>query len=87
MSGGGGWDALQRDALAAMGYTLFRHTAPALADDPLLHALLRACGMDADAVDAGALVRSWGGMDALRSSSAKRTLWPRLRSLRRRKIP
>lgn len=82
---GGGWDVLQRDALATMGYTLFGHVAPALPalpDDPLLHSLLRACGRDVDAVDAYALAASWGVMDALRSPSAKRALWSRLRPLR-----
>lgn len=80
-----GWDALQRDALEAMGYTLYRHTAPALPalpDEPLLHALLRACDRDAATADARELVDSWGDIDALRSAAMKRALWPRLRHLR-----
>ncbi|MGH8030791.1 MAG: hypothetical protein ACREO8_00110 [Luteimonas sp.] len=81
------WDALQRDVLATMGYTLYRAVTPAVPDHPLLHALLRAAGRDADAMDANALCREWGPPAALRTSAAKRALWPRLRALRSVRAP
>lgn len=79
------WDPLQHEILAALGHTVYRTTAatPAtLPDDPLLYALLRAAGRDADAPDAQALCREWMPTARLRAPSAKRALWPRLRALR-----
>ena len=79
------WDPLQREILAALGHTVYRTAAAAptaLPDDPLLHALLRAAGRDAEAPDAAALCREWMPTARLRAPSAKRALWPRLRALR-----
>jgi hypothetical protein len=79
------WDPLQREILAALGHTVYRTAAAttvALPDDPLLHALLRAAGRDAEAPDAAVLCREWMPTARLRAPSAKRALWPRLRALR-----
>ncbi len=78
------WDAFQRDALIALGHTLYRPAPPpALPEDPLLHALLRAAGRDPGAVDAQQLMRSWPATARLRRDpAAKRALWPSLRALR-----
>ena len=79
------WDPLQQEILEALGHTVYRVAAPApaaLPDDPLLHALLRAAGRDADAADAAALCREWIPTTRLRDPAAKRALWPRLRALR-----
>jgi hypothetical protein len=80
------WDALQREALQALGHTLYRRAMPLrprLPDDPLLHALLRAAGRDADDDEAPALCKAWMPMAPLRGDpAAKRALWPRLRALR-----
>jgi hypothetical protein len=79
------WDPLQREILEALGHTVYgiaAHSTPALPDDALLHALLRAAGRDADAAEAAALCREWMPTTRLREPSAKRALWPRLRALR-----
>ena len=79
------WDPLQHEILEALGHTAYRVTAAApvaLPDDALLHAILRAAGRDADAADAATLCREWMPTTRLRDPSAKRALWPRLRSLR-----
>ena len=79
------WDPLQREILEALGHTVYDVAAPAtpaLPDDALLHAMLRAAGRDADAADAAALCREWMPTPRLREPSAKRALWPRLRTLR-----
>lgn len=79
------WDPLQHEVLEALGHTVYRAAGPepaALPDDPLLHALLRAAGRDADAADAAALCRDWVPTARLRDPAAKRALWPRLRALR-----
>lgn len=80
------WDALQHEVLDALGYTVWRRADPGadVPDDPLLHALLRAAGRDADSPDAAALCRSWPPPARLRDPAAKRALWPQLRALRRR---
>lgn len=80
------WDAVQCAALDALGHVRYRVQVPgqAIPDDALLDAVLRASGRDRDAADAFALYRSLGALDALRSASAKRALWPRLRRLRAR---
>ncbi|MCJ0826663.1 hypothetical protein MQC88_11990 [Luteimonas sp. 50] len=78
------WDAFQREMLEAMGHTPFVAQDPALPDDPLLDALLRAAGRDRAAADAVQLARAWPKPAALRGDAgAKRALWPRLRRLRR----
>lgn len=79
------WDALQAAALDALGHVRYRVqvAGPALPDDPLVDPLLRAAGLDRDAQGAFALVRELGPLAELRSASAKRALWPRLRRLRR----
>lgn len=79
------WDPLQRDILGALGHVahgLARAEPARLPEDPLLHALLRAAGRDADAGDAAALSREWMPTARLRDPGAKRALWPRLRALR-----
>lgn len=84
------WDALQRETLEALGHTLYvpvAPTLPALPDDALLHALLRAASRDAASGDAHLLWRAWGPMAALRDASAKRALWPRVRRLRSVRAP
>ena len=78
------WDAFQREMLEAMGHTPFVALNPALPDDPLLDALLRAAGRDRAASDAVQLARGWPKPAALRgNAAAKRALWPQLRRLRR----
>ena len=81
------WDAMQREALQALGHTLYCRATPQrprLPDDPLLRALLRAVGRDADDDDeAHLLCKAWMPIAALRGDpAAKRALWPRLRALR-----
>lgn len=78
------WDALQCAALDAMGLVRYDARVPGqtLPDDPLLDALLRACGRGRDADDAHAIYRSLGALGELRAAPAKRALWPRLRRLR-----
>jgi len=62
-----------------------RSSAPALSDDPLLLALLRAAGRGRDAEDAAELTQRWPSPQALRRDpAAKRAIWPQLRALRRR---
>jgi len=78
------WDAFQREMLAAMGHTPFVALNPALPEDPMLDALLRAAGRDRAAGDATQLARGWPKPSALRGdAAAKRALWPQLRRLRR----
>ena len=79
------WDALQIAALDALGHDRYRVQVPGqvLPDDPLLDPLLRAAGLQRDGDGAFAFVRSLGALADLRSASAKRALWPRLRRLRR----
>lgn len=79
-----GRDPLQREVLAALGYADWAVIDPALPDDPLLHALLRAAGRDATSADAAGLARTWPALAELRRDpAAKRALWPQLRRLRR----
>ncbi|WRL52016.1 hypothetical protein U3649_06450 [Luteimonas sp. R10] len=82
------WDGLQREALDALGFTLWRRVdaAASVPDDPLLHALLRAAGRGADAPDAASLCRGWMPLARLRTPEAKRALWPQLRALRSRAV-
>lgn len=79
------WSPWQREVLAAMGHAPLRHVAPpAVPDDPLLHALLRAAARAPDAPDAAVIARTLPPMATLRgNAAAKRALWPRLRALRR----
>ncbi len=79
------WDALQIAALDALGHDRYRVQVPGqvLPDDPLVDPLLRAAGLQRDGDGAFAFVRSLGALADLRSASAKRALWPRLRRLRR----
>lgn len=97
----GPWSAEQREWLQALGHDVLElSTAPpgaaatpsvADADDvrfadapALLGALRRAAG----GADAGAVMALVSNIDALRiSPAAKRALWPRLRSLRKRRRP
>ena len=78
------WDAFQQEVLAELGHAPCVVINPALPDDPLLHALLRAAGRDAGASDAARLVKAWPALSELRGDAvAKRRLWPQLRTLRR----
>lgn len=79
-----GWDAFQRDALAALGHTLYvQAPPPALPEDRLLLALLLAAGRDVTAADARQLMQDWPATARLRGDpAAKRALWPALRALR-----
>lgn len=81
------WDPLQREMLEALGHVVLVRAAPtrpALPDDPLLHALLRAAGRSGADADAWDLHRTWPAVSDLRGdAAAKRALWPRLRALRR----
>ena len=87
------WTAEQRRCLDALGFTLYRTTSANDADamqvtpgDPLLIALQRAAGRDLAQAHAEAWLRGLGiaSLEQLRADpSAKRALWPRLRSLRR----
>ncbi|WP_081770207.1 hypothetical protein [Luteimonas huabeiensis] len=82
------WDGVQRGALEALGYRLYRRAGPAAPpapDDPLSRALLRAAGVDPDDPEAGRLCGEWPAPAQLRTAAAKRALWPRLRALRARR--
>ncbi len=85
------WDPLQREVLEALGHTLYTRTereGASLADDQLLHALLRAAARSADDADAHALTRAWMPTARLRRDpAAKRALWPQLRALRAARGP
>lgn len=52
------------------------------ATDPLLRAMLRAAGREPHGADAAALCRDWPPAERLRDPAAKRSMWPRLRTLR-----
>ena len=82
------WDAFQREMLAELGHTLYRTTDPQVAlvevevDAGMLARLARAAGVDAEALHAYADIAAMSA--SLRDdAAAKRTLWPRLRALRR----
>jgi hypothetical protein len=84
------WDGFQREMLAALGHTVFvpaaakpvepmpvpMATATDATQPALLHALMRAAG-----VDAGRL-GELPPLDQLHDAAAKRALWPRLRAMR-----
>lgn len=77
------WDPFQQVVLAELGHAPYVAINPALPDDPLLHALLRAAGRDPGAQDAARLVQAWPSLSELRgNAAAKRRLWPQLRALR-----
>jgi hypothetical protein len=90
------WDAFQREALGALGHTLYRRadaqapSSPEPVDAPpataaitaLQRALLRAAGRrDPADADLRSLLATASGLRA--DPVAKRALWPRLRALRR----
>ena len=78
------WDPFQRDVLAALGHVPYVRVSPALPDDPLLHALLRAAGRSPASADLAQVLRTLPASAGLRGDpAAKRALWPRLRRLRR----
>ncbi len=83
------WDAFQRDALDALGHTLYRlggGEAPPALDPAAMTALQRAVLRAADRRDPGdaELQLLLTAAQRLRAdSAAKRALWPRLRALRR----
>ena len=92
------WDAFQREVLGAMGHTLLVPVAsqaveaaapgphsPAAEVDArpaLLHALALAAGIDATHRDISQCV-ALPPLAELRTPVAKRSLWPRLRALRK----
>ena len=75
------WDGLQREALAAMGLTLYRRlpTGDVAAELPpaLLAALARAARVPPEALPPISAAM------AVETAAGKRALWPRLRALRR----
>ena len=78
------WDDFQREVLAALGHAPLVLAPRELPADPLLHALLRATGRDAQADDLDAILRSLPLTSSLRGNAAgKRALWPQLRRARR----
>lgn len=94
------WDPLQREVIAALGYTLYRAEGPAATpddaqqganpvgdlDSALLHALLRAADADVSASDAVALCRRWIATSSSTGAAARRALWPQLRRLRGQRL-
>jgi hypothetical protein len=79
------WDDVQRELLAALGHPPLVLAPRQLPDDPLLHAMLRACGRDAHSHDVDAVLRGMPEPSSLRGNAAgKRAVWPALRTLRRR---
>lgn len=82
------WSRQQVEWLAALGHVVHvRAPPPALPDDPLLRALLRAAGRsmdaDADVESVRRLLRALPATTQLRGDPrAKRQLWPQLRALR-----
>jgi DNA polymerase III psi subunit len=84
------WDPVQREVLEALGHVVYRvapATVPAIPDDALLHALLRAAGRTAAADDAATLCRAWPVARLRGDGAAKRALWPQVRALRRSAKP
>ncbi|MCR6663435.1 MAG: hypothetical protein NVV60_09890 [Luteimonas sp.] len=83
------WDPFQQEILSTLGHDLHVVSSAApeatgVERDALVVALLRACARTPDAPDAPALCKEWGTASRLRTASAKRALWPRLRGLRAR---
>lgn len=77
------WDPVQREILAALGFTPWVMAPPEIPDDPLLHALLHAAGRVPDADDVAAVLRMLPPTSSLYGNpGAKRALWPQLRQLR-----
>lgn len=80
------WDVFQREALTELGLTLWMPHIPGSEPPPppdprVLAILARAAGMSPQALaDAGIALP---GYERLRDAATKRTLWPRLRGLRR----
>jgi hypothetical protein len=92
------WSDEQARCLDALGFTLYRSAATVAsvaavdARDPLLLGLLRAAGIDPTSCDPARIVDAGDWLRAQQIQSlaqlrddpaAKRTLWPRLRALRR----
>ena len=81
------WDAIQREALAELGLRIWMphvpgSEPPAPADPRVLAMLAKASGLSPQALDEAGIALP--GFDRLRDPKVKRTLWPRLRALRRR---
>ena len=89
------WSDEQRLCLDALGFTLYRPVALTEAhgdtDTPLMRALMLAACVDPAMIeDAGGWLRAQQvpSLMQLRSDpAAKRSLWPRLRALRRGRAP
>lgn len=77
------WDPFQRQMLSALGLDPLVRASPALPDDPLLHAVLRAAGLDRDSAESAQVLPVIPPLAALRgNAAAKRALWRQLRRLR-----
>jgi DNA polymerase III psi subunit len=85
------WDPVQREVLEALGHVVYRVApatpSPAIPDDALLHALLRAAGRTAAADDAATICGAWSIARLRGDGAAKRALWPQVRALRRSAQP
>jgi hypothetical protein len=78
------WTAFQREVLNALGHEPLVLAPPTIADDPLVHALLRAAARDEQADDLAHILHALPALESLRRNpAAKRALWPQLRRLRR----
>jgi len=77
------WDPFQRQMLSALGVEPMVRASPVLPDDPLLHAVLRAVGLDRDSAEVAQVLPVIPPLPALRgNAAAKRTLWRQLRRVR-----
>ena len=77
------WDPFQRQMLTALGVEPMLRASAALPDDPLLHAVLRAVGLDRNAPELAQVLPVIPPLPALRgNAAAKRALWRQLRRLR-----
>ena len=77
------WDPFQRQVLSALGLDPLVRASPTLPDDPLLHAVLRAAGLDRDSAELAQALPVIPPLAALRGNvAAKRALWRQLRRLR-----
>ena len=79
------WDPFQRQMLTALGIEPMLRASPPLPDDPLLHAVLRAVGLDRDSPELAHVLPVIPPLAALRGdTAAKRALWRQLRRVRGR---
>lgn len=77
------WDPFQRQMLTALGVEPMLRASPTLPDDPLLHAVLRAAGLERDSAEVAQVLPVIPPLVGLRgNAAAKRALWRQLRRLR-----